>query len=310
MAKLVLTRGVPASGKSTWAKAWVAEDPKNRLRVNRDNLRWTLGIKEGVGDFEQEKEVSHWEREMVRRGLQQGKDVVVDATNLRAKYVKEWMWLASDENVEVEFKDFPIGFQTAIERDLGRYDRGERAVGHDVLHSFFSRFVDKHGNLPPVPSIEGLALPTDQFAKYEYIEGLPHAIIVDIDGTLAHMNGRSPYDATKYEDDEFDEVIYAIVEAWRERNPDGVVLVMSGRNEADGRGPTVRWFRKHGASYSWLIMRAAGDNRNDAIVKDELFEQFIAGKYNIDFVLDDRNQVVKMWRAKGLKVLQVADGNF
>jgi predicted kinase len=42
MGKLILTRGVPASGKSTWAKAWVEEDPLNRVRVNRDNLRWTL----------------------------------------------------------------------------------------------------------------------------------------------------------------------------------------------------------------------------------------------------------------------------
>jgi hypothetical protein len=28
-----------ASGKSTWARAWVGEDPKRRAEVNRDQLR-------------------------------------------------------------------------------------------------------------------------------------------------------------------------------------------------------------------------------------------------------------------------------
>lgn len=308
MAKLILTRGVPASGKSTWAKNWVAEDPKNRLRVNRDNIRWTLGIKTGVGDYEQEKEVSHWEREMVRRGLQTGKDVVVDATNLRAKYVKEWMWLASDENVEVEFKDFPISYVEARLRDAIREGEGERAVGVEVTKMFFDKFVDKHGNLPPVPSIEGLALPAGNYAKYVERNDLPYAIIVDIDGTLAHMNGRSPYDGTRYLEDHFDHTIALLSQSYAQLHGRKLIL-LSGRNET-GRGDTVRWLFKHGFQYDALYMRAADDNRNDAIVKDELFEQHIAGRYNVDFILDDRDRVVKMWREKGLKVLQVADGNF
>jgi hypothetical protein len=57
-------------------------------------------------------------------------------------------------------------------------------------------------------------------------------------------------------------------------------------------------------------MRPEGDTRNDGIVKNELFERHLAGRFIIDFVLDDRDRVVAMWRAKGLKVLQVAEGNF
>jgi len=57
-------------------------------------------------------------------------------------------------------------------------------------------------------------------------------------------------------------------------------------------------------------MRSQGDTRPDEIVKREIYEEHIKPLYNVDFVLDDRNKVVKMWRSLGLKVLQVAEGNF
>ena len=57
-------------------------------------------------------------------------------------------------------------------------------------------------------------------------------------------------------------------------------------------------------------MRAAGDNRKDAIVKRELYQRAVAGVYSIAFVLDDRNQVVDMWRKDlGLPCFQVNYGN-
>lgn len=57
-------------------------------------------------------------------------------------------------------------------------------------------------------------------------------------------------------------------------------------------------------------MRPEGDIRKDSIVKRELFEKYVRPYYNIEFVLDDRNQVVEMWRSLGLKCLQVAEGDF
>lgn len=309
MAKLILTRGVPASGKSTWAKAWVAEDPDNRLRVNRDNIRWTLGIKTGVGDWAQENEVSHWEKAMVRRGLQSGKDVVLDATNLRAKRVKEWLWLASDENATVEFRDFPVTLEQATHFDSNRRAEGGRYVGADVIKErFFDKFIGKDGSLPPVPQIEAKELPVGSYRPYTHTNGLPRAIIVDIDGTVAHMDGRSPYDPSLYHTDQPDLVLRALIESYEETQGIWVIYV-SGRNE-DYREVTESWLDEHGFYRDEFYMRPSGDNRNDAIVKNELFEREIAGRYNIDFVLDDRNRVVEMWRAKGLKVLQVADGDF
>ena len=57
-------------------------------------------------------------------------------------------------------------------------------------------------------------------------------------------------------------------------------------------------------------MRKTGDNRKDSIIKEEIYRNLIEPNYNIEFVLDDRNQVVDMWRRIGLTCLQVADGNF
>ena len=57
-------------------------------------------------------------------------------------------------------------------------------------------------------------------------------------------------------------------------------------------------------------MRKEKDYRQDAIIKQEIYENEIEGKYNIHFVLDDRDQVVAMWRKKGLTCLQVDYGDF
>jgi hypothetical protein len=89
------------------------------------------------------------------------------------------------------------------------------------------------------------------------------------------------------------------------------VVFMSGRDESC-RAETEAWLAAHvdDAFQPVLHMRPAGDNRKDSIVKRDLFEEHIAGRYAVRFVLDDRDQVVAMWRATGLTVLQVADGAF
>ena len=57
-------------------------------------------------------------------------------------------------------------------------------------------------------------------------------------------------------------------------------------------------------------MRATGDQRRDSIVKLEIFDQEIRDRYHVIGVFDDRQQVVRMWRALGLTVFQVAEGDF
>lgn len=134
----------------------------------------------------------------------------------------------------------------------------------------------------------------------------PTAVICDIDGTLAHMVNRSPYDPTKYLDDEKDDFVHW---AFARLSEGARRIIMSGRDE-DYRNDTVTWLANHGITYDFLYMRPSGDKREDSIVKRELYEKHIKNNYDVRCVLDDRNRVVKMWREQGLKCLQVADGDF
>ena len=134
----------------------------------------------------------------------------------------------------------------------------------------------------------------------------PRAIIVDIDGTLALMGDRSPYDLSRVGQDGVNhpvrQVVWMASERWN-------VILCSGREES-AREATEAWLDACDIPFDALLMRPTGDRRQDAVVKAELFDQHIRHQYNVQFVLDDRDQVVKMWRSLGLTCFQVAEGNF
>ena len=140
---------------------------------------------------------------------------------------------------------------------------------------------------------------------------LPNVIICDIDGTLAHMKNRSPYDWDKVDEDEPDFIIWDILLRYHLMPPRDrpEIILVSGRDDV-ARDKTLAWLELLDIPYDSLLMRSTKDNRDDTVVKRELYETNIKGKYNVLFVLDDRNKVVKMWRELGLKCLQVADGDF
>ena len=87
------------------------------------------------------------------------------------------------------------------------------------------------------------------------------------------------------------------------------IIIVSGR-PASAKVDTVHWLNKHSVCYDAIYTRADGDFREDSLVKYEIYKEYIEPFYDVQFVLDDRNQVVKMWRDEGLKVLQVAEGDF
>jgi hypothetical protein len=139
-----------------------------------------------------------------------------------------------------------------------------------------------------------------------YDSALSDAIIVDMDGTLSLLNGRSPYDASTCDRDPANQPVLDTVLLWQKSVK---VIIMSGRTD-DCRPQTEKWLAQHGVEATDIFMRATGDQRKDSIVKQELFDRHILNKYNVKFVLDDRKQVVQMWRGLGLTVFQVAEGDF
>ena len=279
--KVLLLRGLPASGKSTYAKELVAVN-HNWVRVNKDDLRAMMNG--GVFSGKLEKHIVRTERELVENALKLGKNVIVDDTNFNPNHEIFFRALAYQYSAEVEVKFFDIPLEICINRDNKR----PNGVGETVIRRMYNQY------LKPKPAV------------YERDESLPKAIICDIDGTLAHMKDRSPYDWSRVGEDEVDPNIKNLLDSLREEY---VIFLVSGRSEAC-RKETEKWLTENDISYDMLFMRPEYDGRKDSIVKRELFEKCIRPYYDIEFVLDDRNQVVDMWRSLGLKCLQVAEGDF
>lgn len=142
--------------------------------------------------------------------------------------------------------------------------------------------------------------------------------IFDIDGTLAdcshrlHFIQQKPADWSAFfaacsEDDPILDVLAVASSLYDESH--GIVLI-SGRSD-ECRDKTESWLRRR-IPYTNLYMRRAGDHRPDNIVKSELLDKFIQEYPGISIggVFEDRQQVVDMYRARGLRVFQVAEGKF
>lgn len=130
----------------------------------------------------------------------------------------------------------------------------------------------------------------------------------DIDGTVALMASRSPFDETRVHEDRPNLPVIAVLRAMHAGGHR--IVFLSGRT-AGCRQATHDWLCEHvGVPFDGLHMRAEGDMRKDSVVKRELFDAHVREHYDVRVVLDDRDQVVELWRSMGLTCLQVADGNF
>nr|DAV53531.1 MAG TPA: polynucleotide kinase [Caudoviricetes sp.] len=279
--KLLLLRGLPASGKTTFAKELVRNDG-NWVRVNKDDLRNMLNG--GKWSSGRESLVVLLESRLVRHALKSGKNVVIDNTNFNLAHERRYREIAKQYNADFEIKEFDTPLEECIKRDNAR----PNGVGETVIRKMYDTY------LKPAPAFYSPGL------------FLQPAIICDIDGTLAHMHNRSPYDWSKVGEDKADISISWLVNAL---SASVSVILVSGRDECC-RKETENWLSENCVHYTRLLMRKAGDNRPDEVVKKEMFNMAIRDTYNVRLVLDDRNKVVDMWRQMGLKCLQVAEGDF
>ena len=152
----------------------------------------------------------------------------------------------------------------------------------------------------------------------EKIIGQPECVICDIDGTVADISHRQHYVMNRPKNWKMfnhtmhlDQPNYDIIWLIKMMQAAGVtVLMASGRSE-DQREVTEIWLREVATiTYTKLYMRPSKDNRSDDIIKAEILEQMWHDGYIPTMAIDDRNKVCDMWRANGLRCLQVAPGNF
>lgn len=139
------------------------------------------------------------------------------------------------------------------------------------------------------------------------------AVIFDIDGTLALRGDRDPFAWHQVGEDQPNVAVIELLRlVYADHDNVGTpygVLLTSGRKE-QCRAQTEAWLRENEIYYDHLFMRGDDDNRPDDVFKAEVYEREIAPKWDVRFVVDDRQKVVDMWRSKGLTVFQCAPGNF
>lgn len=290
MKKVIILRGLPGSGKSTYAKQLVSENPNTYKRINRDDLR--MMFDNGCVSKGNENFVKKVRDMLIVKALEEGKHVIVDDTNLSDKNEKRIRQLVDEFNaahgdqVQVEVKEMETPLEECIARDAQR----PVPVGASVIRQMHRQFY-----MP-------------EAAKVVQDTSLPKVILCDLDGTLAILHNRGPFDGKGCEDDLLNLPVAGMVKNYASLGYQ--IILVSGREDSC-KEQTMNWLAKHEIPYHALFMRKARDNRKDSIIKREIFDQYICGKFYVELVLDDRNQVVDMWRNElGLTCFQVNYGDF
>ena len=138
MSKIILCRGIQGSGKTTWAKQWVLEDPEHRVRFNNDDIRNMLG-KYWVPS--REHLVSDIKKDFIVSAMGFGYDIVVDNMNFNPKEIEYYENLVDStlgymNCYSIEYKDFFIPLEVCIERDSKR----ENPIGEEVIRKTYERY--------------------------------------------------------------------------------------------------------------------------------------------------------------------------
>lgn len=298
MKKVIICKGLPASGKSYWADEYIKQNP-NFVKIEKDQIRKNSELFNG-GEYNHKRgdeSIVIKERDrLIRNALADGKSVISSDTNLVKKHVAQISSIARQHNAEIEIMSFlDVPLKELIERDQRRED----SVGEQVIRKMFHTQVGK----------------MNTFLKHD--PNLPVCVISDIDSTLTlGPKDRSPYEWHKVGDDDINLGTSAILDGLRVIGYVDKIFLFSGRDE-ECRIETEDWLERHDIEYDELYMRRSdhvdeyGNQVKDTIVKAEMLEKHIIGKYNVLLIMDDRKTVCDMWRdVYGLNVFQLGDPNY
>lgn len=278
MAKLIIMRGLPASGKSTRA-AEILKESGNAVRINKDLIRQMLhcgvwsGKKEGMTH-----EASH---QLAALFLAKNKTVIIDDTNLNPTTLQGW----KDFHPNHEVVDMDTSYEECVRRDVMRENR----VGMPVIFKM-----------------------ARQYGLYPWND--LKEVICDIDGTIADIDHRRHFvrgekkDWKSFFDAMWDDTPRStIVDTLKRYKSAGRrIILVSGRPD-DFAIVTQNWLSRWQIPYDGLIMRKSRDGRPDHEVKQDILNTYFR-KNLIDLVIDDRPSVIRMWRSNGLEVMDVGTG--
>lgn len=143
------------------------------------------------------------------------------------------------------------------------------------------------------------------------------AIICDLDGTLCDTTWRNHFLNSRPKDWDgffagipYDPIVFPVHNVLQMyKNYGAEIIFLTGRDEKK-RDVTAKWLTDRGYGSNHLFMRTLNDKRHDYIVKEEIYRAQIEPLYDVELILEDRQQVVDMWRGLGLRCWQVAAGDF
>lgn len=284
--RLIATVGIPASGKSTFAKRIVADNPETWVEVNRDNIRFnkaTPNWKKYKFSRAKEEKVTKRAFQMMDKAAEQERNIIVSDTNLSEKTrdrLKEW---AEENNYIFQVKEFDVSLEEAVARDNQR----EGGVGYQIIHKMYQKWLEYKGR-----------------ERYTPDSTKPEAYVFDVDGTLAKMEGRSPYEWEKVGEDSLQRHVAAVAEGVKKGG--FKIIILSGR---DGccEDQTKEWLKKNNIWFDEFFIREEGSYEKDTVVKESIFWDNIAPHYNVLGVFDDRPSVCRMWREIGVNTFQLGN---
>lgn len=302
--EVILTVGIPASGKSTWAKSVVAQDPHNWVRINNDDIRTMINGSQW--SRETEKLVATIRMSMLREALKRNRSVIIDNLNITSDHWKQTLMECQhiNKDMTVSEKVFFVDLETAIARNAQRI--GTAKLETNVLMTWWK----KSGGEGLSRRVGKTEVLTRKCQKKEWEPmvqdpSLPKCVVFDNDGTISLLNGRNPYDASTSDNDL---PHLHVIECLKLYHSAGYkIIFFSGREEKD-RAPTERFYAKHFPEVKYeLYMRPTGSMEKDVIIKERMFEQVIKDKYFLSAWVDDRQQVCRFVYEMGLPLFRVND---
>lgn len=308
MINVIILVGIPGSRKSTWAMEFVTKDPANWMRINNDSFR--VMASGGLNNKKHDEVIRQTRLAMITAAAGKKLNLVIDNVNLNKTAWSDTVEAVRLANVDAKVyeKIFFVPLEQALEDNAKRI--GPARLDDKIIKQWWKisggEKLEKR-----TPKEEILTVNKGLVAKpLKWKDNLPTAIMVDLDGTLALFeHHRGPYDATNCH---LDLPNRPVANAVKLALKNGYHIIFCSGREDKFEGATRQFLTTHLpelTSFS-LHMRKTGDSRNDAIIKTEIFNNLIRDKYNVDFVLDDRDRVVQAFRNLGLTVFQVAPGNF
>lgn len=284
--KCTILVGPPGSGKSTYA---ITNLTLNTAYVNQDS----------------QGKVGHADK--FAEAIQLRSDIIVDRMNFNKEQRKRYITVAKANGYETEIIVFHESYQTCLNRCEARKDHltvKDKATAIKVLNFFFSNYERVQDNEADVVE-----------RRWPDIEK-PSAICIDLDGTLCNIEHRQKFvlnerknwpmffaGISKDTPNKWCKQIIDVLSAYHK------IVLCTGRG-GEYKETTEAWLKSYKVHYDDLFMRQIKDYRKDSIIKEVLLDFEILTRYEPTYMIDDRQQVVDMYRNRGYTVLQCAPGNF